>query len=153
MRLDDSIRKMLTRETVAALGEIDRELQTVFEIYMPENYNLGLEFGWEEIKVLEKRLPIICFLKFMFEAEVIPHFITPAQFLEIVSKLKPPALPNSGSSKEAMFYTSETMAAYVRDHIHLPTIRLLEGDVGLTFFEMQVFFVKLAVEFSKDIKG
>jgi hypothetical protein len=52
-----------------------------------------------------------------------------------------------------MFYTSETMAAYVRDHIHQQTIRQLDGDVGLTFFEMQVFFVKLAVEFSKDIKG
>ena len=35
MRLDDSIRKMLTRETVAALVEIDRELQAAFEIYMP----------------------------------------------------------------------------------------------------------------------
>jgi hypothetical protein len=81
MRLDDSIRKMLTRETVAALSELDKELQTAFEIYMPENYNLGLEFGWEEIKVLEKRLPIVCFLKFLYESEVIPHFVTPAQFL------------------------------------------------------------------------
>ena len=89
----------------------------------------------------------------MFETEVIPHYISPAQFLEIVSKMKPPALPNSGSSKEAMFYTSETMASYVRDYIHMPTIRLLDGDLGLNFFEMQVFFVKLAVEFSKDIKG
>lgn len=42
MRLDDSVRKMLNRETVGALTEIDRELQAAFEIYMPENYNLGL---------------------------------------------------------------------------------------------------------------
>jgi hypothetical protein len=42
----------------------------------------------------------------MYESEVIPHCISPVQFLEIFSKMKPPALPNSGSSKEAMFYTS-----------------------------------------------
>lgn len=35
---------------------------------MPENYNSGLEFTWDEIKVLEKKLPIVCFLKFLFEA-------------------------------------------------------------------------------------
>lgn len=120
---------------------------------MPENYNSGLEFTWDEIKVLEKKLPIVSFLKFLFEAEVVPHFITPAQFIEIISKLKPPALPNSSSSKEAMFYTTDTIAVYVRDHIHLPRIKLMEGDVGLTFFEMQVFFIKLAIEFCKDIKG
>jgi hypothetical protein len=73
--------------------------------------------------------------------------------MEIISKLKPPALPNSSSSKEAMFYTSETLAAYLRDHSHLPHIKLLEGDLGLTFFEMQILFVKLAAEFAKDPKG
>jgi hypothetical protein len=44
-----------------------------------------------------------------------------------------------------MFYTSETMNNYVRDHVNLPQIKLLEGDGGLTFFEFQVLFVKLAV--------
>jgi hypothetical protein len=48
---------------------------------MPENYNQGLEFTWEEIKILEKKLPIICFLRFLYEAEVTPHFITGVQLL------------------------------------------------------------------------
>lgn len=52
-----------------------------------------------------------------------------------------------------MFYTSETFTSYLRDHIHLPNIKLIEGDIGLTFFEMQILFIKLATEFSKDIKG
>jgi len=56
-------------------------MQTVFEIYMPENFNLGLEFRWEEIKVLEKKLPIICALRFFYEAEVIPQAIAPSTFL------------------------------------------------------------------------
>ena len=59
--------------------------------------------------------------------------MTPAQFLEVISKLRPPTLPTSGSTKEAMFYTSETITLYVRDQISLPLIRLIEGDIGLTF--------------------
>lgn len=52
-----------------------------------------------------------------------------------------------------MFYTSETFTSYLRDHIHLPNIKLIEGDIGLSFFEMQILFIKLSTEFSKDIKG
>jgi len=52
-----------------------------------------------------------------------------------------------------MFYTSETIAAYLRDHIHLPHIRLLEGDGGLNFFEVQVFLLRIATEFAKDSKN
>jgi len=44
------------------------------------------------------------------------------------------------------------MATYLRDHINLPQIKLLEGDVGFTFFEFQIFFIKVAAEFSKDSK-
>jgi hypothetical protein len=54
-------------------------------------------------------------------------------FLELVSKLKPPSLPSSGSSKEAMFYTTDAINVYIRDHCSLPHIRLLDGDLGLTF--------------------
>jgi len=52
-----------------------------------------------------------------------------------------------------MFYTSETMSSYIRDYVYQPQIKLMEGDVGLTFFEFQVLFVKLSIEFSKDNKG
>lgn len=67
---------------------------------MPENFNLNLEFRWDEIKVLEKKLPIICSLRFLFEAEVVPQCISPSVFLEIVTKMKPPIIPSSGSSSK-----------------------------------------------------
>ena len=92
-------------------------------------------------------------MRFFFEAEVIPQCISPSAFLELIVKMKPPIIASSGSSKEAMFYTAETMSSYIRDFVYLPQIKLLEGDVGLTFFEFQVLFVKLATEFSKDSKS
>jgi hypothetical protein len=64
--------------------------------------------------------------------------------MEIIVKLKPPQLPNSSSSKEVMFYTTETITNYSRDHINLSQIKLIEGDVGLNFFEFQLCFIKIA---------
>lgn len=102
---------------------------------------------------MEKKLPIICALRFYFEAEVIPQCISPSTFLELIVKMKPPIIHSSGSSKEAMFYTAETMSSYIRDYVYQPQIKLMEGDVGLTFFEFQVLFVKLSTEFAKDSKS
>ncbi len=143
---------MLSREAITTISDYDNELQTIFEVYMPQNYNSNLEFNWQEIKILDKKLPIICCLRFLYETELIPHFLSAVQFMEIVSKLKPPIMPISNSSKEAMFYTSETITTYLRDHISSPQIKLLEGDVGFTFFEFQIFLIKVATEFSKDSK-
>lgn len=144
---------MLTKDTIYAINDYDKELEKVFEIYMPENYNQHLEFKWEEIKALQKRLPIICFFRFLFEAEVIPHCISPAHFIELITKMKTPLLPNTSSNKEAMFYTSETMTNYLRDFAHLPEIKLLEGDGGLTFLEMQLVLIRISCENSKDSKN
>ena len=135
---------MLNKDVIRTITEYDHNLETVFEIYMPENYNYHLDFKWEEIKILEKKLPIICCLKFFNECEFIPQCISPNFFIETIVKMKPPILPNSGSSKEAMFYTSETMNLFLREYSYQPQIKLLEGDGGLTFFEFQVLFIKLA---------
>ena len=66
IKVDDSIRKMFNKEIISTISEFDPELQSVFEIYMPENYNNNLDFRWEEIKVLEKKLPVICCLRFFY---------------------------------------------------------------------------------------
>ena len=41
----------------------------------------------------------------------------------------------------------------MRDCVYLPQIKLLEGDIGLTYLEFQIFLVKIATEFCKDVKN
>ena len=89
----------------------------------------------------------------MNEAELIPQCISPNHFIDTVVKMRPPILPNSGNNKEAMFYTSETVNSYLRDYAYQPQIKLLEGDAGLTFFEFQILFMKLAIEYARDPKN
>lgn len=47
IKVDDSIKKLLNKEVIATITEVESELQTVFEIYMPENFNNNLDFKWE----------------------------------------------------------------------------------------------------------
>lgn len=41
----------------------------------------------------------------------------------------------------------------MREFVNLPSIKILEGDVGLTFFEFQILFIRIASEFVKDGKN
>ena len=38
---------MLNKPVIDLISEYDHELQSVFEIYMPENYNNNLDFKWD----------------------------------------------------------------------------------------------------------
>jgi hypothetical protein len=52
IKMDDNIKKLITKETVNALKNFEKEFETVFEIYMPENFNAKMGFTWFEIKYL-----------------------------------------------------------------------------------------------------
>jgi hypothetical protein len=60
--------------------------------------------------------------------------------------------PLNSNHKEVMFYYSDTFNTYMREYIGLDEIKLLEGDIGLTFFEMQMVLVRVATEMFKDAK-
>lgn len=51
-----------------------------------------------------------------------------------------------------MFYYSETFNSYMREHIFNDEIKLLEGDIGLTFLEFSMIVARIATEVWKDGK-
>ena len=51
-----------------------------------------------------------------------------------------------------MFYYSETFNSYMREHIFSEEIKLLEGDIGLTFLEFTMVMARVATEVVKDGK-
>jgi hypothetical protein len=56
------------------------------------------------------------------------------------------------SHKEGMFYYSDTFNSYIRDHVFNDEIKLLEGDIGLTFLEFTMILARIATEIVKDGK-
>ena len=72
--------------------------------------------------------------------------ISQLQFLELVSKMIPPLNSNH---KEVMFYYSETFNSYMREHIFSDEIKILEGDIGVTFLEFQLLIIRISTEYCK----
>ncbi len=52
MKVDDNLKKFLNEDVINCLGQYNKELETLFEVYMPENYNSKLGFSWNEIRLL-----------------------------------------------------------------------------------------------------
>jgi hypothetical protein len=46
MRLDETIKKFLTKETLKYVMDFEEDMHRVFVMYIPENYNKNLEFSW-----------------------------------------------------------------------------------------------------------
>lgn len=46
MRLDETVKKFLMRDTVKFLLDFEEDMQRAFVMYIPENYNKSLDFSW-----------------------------------------------------------------------------------------------------------
>jgi hypothetical protein len=79
--MDENIKKLITKETISVLKKFEKEFETVFEIYIPENFNCKMGFTWYEIKYIEKKLPIVALFRFLCDCEAIPNYITAVHFI------------------------------------------------------------------------
>ena len=84
---------------------------------------------------------MMCLLRILNEAGICSNLMSQIQLLEILTKMIPPMNSNH---KEIMFYYSETFNSYMREHITSQEIKLLDGDIGLTFLEFQMVMVRVA---------
>lgn len=94
MKVDDTLKKLMTKENLKGLMGYKEAFQQIFTMYSPENYNRKLKFFWNEIKLLNRKLPIICCLRFLADCEVCPNILSFNGFFEIVSKLLPASNSN-----------------------------------------------------------
>lgn len=76
MKIDETIKKFITKDTIKYLLDYEDDMHRVFIMYIPENYNKNLDFSWEEAKMLDRRLPIVCLLRFLWECEICPAIIS-----------------------------------------------------------------------------
>jgi hypothetical protein len=90
IKMDENLKKFITREMIDLLRTYEKELEIVYLIYIPENFNSKMGFSWQEIKFLEKKLPILAVLRFLWDCEIIPTYITPGHFIEVASRVIPP---------------------------------------------------------------
>jgi hypothetical protein len=46
MRLDETVKKFVTRDALKCLLDFEEDMHRIFVIYIPENYNKNLDFSW-----------------------------------------------------------------------------------------------------------
>jgi hypothetical protein len=108
-------------------------------------------FTWFEIKYLEKKLPIAALFRFLCDCEAVPNYITAVHFIEVVSKVMPAqSVYTLSGQKETFFYTAENFANYSKEAANLKKIKLIEGDFGVTYFEMEMLLVRLSIDVTKE---
>lgn len=152
LKLDDNVKKYLTRETINVLRGFQRELEIIFEIYLPQNFNGRMGFSWEEIRYLQKKLPIMGFYRFLWDCEIAPNYVSGVQYFEMVSKLIPAqSIMLAGANhKESLFYNVENILNYSKQAIYQKKMKLIEGDIGLNMFEMSILLIRISCQVTKQ---
>jgi hypothetical protein len=58
--------------------------------------------------------------------------------------------PSSNNHREVIFYSAETAANYAKEYMTTNHIKIIEGDLGLSFYEFQLVMLRICFEISKD---
>jgi hypothetical protein len=97
------------------------------------------------------KLPIVSLFRFLSDCELIPNYISAIHFIEVVSKVLPAqSVHSSAGQKEIFFYTPDNFANYSKDIVNQKKIKLIEGDVGVSYFEMLIILLRLSIDVSKE---
>ena len=80
MTMDETNRKMFMENAIIVLSEFEQELKNVYLIYVDENYwslkkQKRVLLTHREVELQNKRMSAVSFIRFLKEAEVVPHII------------------------------------------------------------------------------
>jgi hypothetical protein len=148
MQMDDMNRKMFLESSVRVLAEFEEELKNLYLIYVDENYwalkqqNRFL-LNHREIELQNKRMSVVSFVRFLKEAEVLPHLINIEHIEDILSRVVP-----ATTTKESEFYYKHFLVdAYSKD-LDSQNVKH-DGDPGMVLFEFIVSLARTGLETSK----
>lgn len=92
-----------------------------------------------EIELQNKKMSSISFIRFLKEAEVLPHLINVEHVEDILSRVVPGTNP-----KENEFYYRHFLVDCYSKELDNPELRS-EGDPGLLFFEFMFSMARISL--------
>jgi hypothetical protein len=120
----------------------------LYLLYVEENYwslrkQNRLLLTQREVQLQNKKMTAVSFIRFLKEADILPHLINVEHVEEILNRVVPSVNP-----KENEFYYKHFLVdCYSRD-LDNQEVRS-EGDPGLLLFEFMFSLARIAVETSK----
>lgn len=150
MIFDDTNRRFLTENCVKLLSSYEDDLKSLFVIYINENYTAmkrsdRILLNEREIDLQNKKMTAVSFLRFLKEAEIVPHLINIEHVEECLTRIVPASVPR----ETEFFYKHFLVDVYAKDVDKLSEIKH-DGDPGLLFFEFQFMLARMSWEIYRD---
>lgn len=104
MVFDEINRRLLSEQSIKTLCHFEKDLKSLFVIYMNENYWTikkldRLLLTEREIDLQNKKMTAVSYVRFLRESEIVPHLINIEHVEECLSRVVPGTVP-----KENDFY-------------------------------------------------
>lgn len=148
MIMDEINRKMMMENAIKTLSTFEDEFKNLYLIYVEENYwslkkQSRLLLSQREVELQNKKMTAVSFIRFLKEADILPHLINVEHVEEILSRIVPSVNP-----KENEFYYKHFLVDCYSKDLDNSEIKS-EGDPGLLLFEFMFAIARIAVETSK----
>ena len=98
-----------------------------------------LLLNMREIELQNKKMSAVSFMRFLKEAEIVPHLINVEHVEDLLSKVVPPINPRENE----FYYRHFLVESYSKD-LDNPDLKH-EGDPGLLLFEFMFMIGRIAV--------
>ena len=114
--MDEINRKMMMENAVTTLIDYQAELKALFLIYVEENYwslkrQNRLLLTMTEVELQNKRMSMVAFVRFLKEADIVPHLINVEHVEDILSRVVPPV----GPAETEFYYKHFLVDSYSKD--------------------------------------
>ena len=152
MIMDEVNRKMVMENAIRTICAYEDEFRHIYLIYAEENYWALKKQGrllltQREVELQNKKVTAVSFIRFLKEADILPHLINIEHVEEILSRVVPAI---KGNAKESEFYFKHFLVdSYSKDLDNSETKS--EGDPGLLLFEFIIMIARIAVETNKEM--
>jgi len=144
MIMDEINRKLMMENAIRTMSSYEEDLKKLFLIYVSENYwslkrQNRLLLDQREVDLQNKRMSAVGFVRFLKEADIVPHLINIEHVEEIVSRIVPHVNP-----KENEFYSKHFLVDCYSKDIENVDLKN-DGDPGLQLFEFIFALARIAV--------
>jgi hypothetical protein len=145
---DDINKRILNEQCITVLTSYEVEVRNIFTIYMQENLERrDIMLQWKELSIQNKKMTTPALVRFLRDADIVPHLISIETFEEVMMKILPPT-----NSREHEFYSkAQVVHIYEKDD---KVLHKIEGDPTLLLHEFQLLLARIAFEhcYKDDIK-
>jgi tetratricopeptide (TPR) repeat protein len=133
---------LLSGSILSAILEFEPYTRSVFAKYLPESLaQQKISITWKEIEDTNRKLPLLCLLRFLMVKYLIPDYIEPEHLQDLIREVVKPR-----GQKELAFYNSKAFLKTSEDpNFTKMAYNPVEGEPQVFYHEFQLILGRIAL--------